>query len=123
MSFWHFLWEIVVIFVFVMFLVIFFQVIFDLFRSRDLSGWAKAGWVILLIVLPLIGVLIYLIARGHGMAERAAQGRAEQVEQLKAEMGASPTPAEQISQAKALLDSGSISAEEYERLKEKALAA
>ena len=79
--------------------------------------------MILLIVLPLIGVLIYLIARGHGMAERAAQGRAEQVEQLKAEMGAGPTPAEQISQAKALLDSGSISAEEYERLKEKALAA
>ena len=75
MSFWHFLWEMLVVFAFVVWIIIFFQVVFDLFRSHDVSGLGKAGWIILLVILPFLGVLIYLIVRGHGMAERAQKAQ------------------------------------------------
>jgi uncharacterized membrane protein len=117
MSFWHFLWEILVIFVFVMFVVIFFQVVFDLFRSKDVSGPGKAGWLLVLIILPFLGVLIYLIVRGHGMADRAVKTQLEDADRLRTAVGLAP--ADQIAQAKQLLDQGAINDEEFASIKKK----
>jgi hypothetical protein len=97
----------------------------DLFRRRDLSGWAKAAWIIFVIVLPYVGVLIYLIAQHDGMEERSAK----QVEQSKAQMddyvrsvSTASDPAEQIAKGKKLLDDGAITSAEFDALKQKALA-
>jgi hypothetical protein len=76
-----------------------FQVVFDLFRSTDVTGLAKAGW---LLVVPLIGVLIYLIVRSHGTADRATTTQLEDADRLRAAAGLAPT--DQISQAKLLRD-------------------
>lgn len=121
-SFWDVLWTTFVVFVWVMFIVILINVLIDLFRSHDLSGWAKAGWLVVLVILPFLGVLIYLIARGGGMQQRAIKQQQHDVEQLKKMVGSSDGPADQIAQAKALLDSGAIDQAEYEALKAKALA-
>ena len=105
---------------------VWFRCLFDLFSDSSLSGWAKAGWVILLIFVPWLGALIYLIARGRSMAERqraaAAQLQAEQEKYIQKVAGTSQVPAEQIASAKALLDSGAVTQAEYESLKAKALA-
>jgi len=120
MGFWHFLWDILVIFVFLIVLIIFFQVVLDLFRSHDLSGWAKAGWLILLIILPLIGILIYLIVRGSGMAERAVKNQLQDADRLRVASGLAPT--DEIANAKRLLDEGTISQDEFEAIKKKVLS-
>ncbi|MEO2140309.1 MAG: SHOCT domain-containing protein [Thermoleophilia bacterium] len=120
-SFWDVLWTTFVVFVWVMFIVILINVLIDLFRSHDLSGWAKAGWLVVLVILPFLGVLIYLIARGGGMQQRAIKQQQHDVEQLKKMVGSSDGPADQIAQAKALLDSGAINQAEFEKLKAKAL--
>jgi len=120
-SFWDVLWTTFVVFVWVMFIVILVNVLIDLFRSHDLSGWAKAGWLVVLVILPFLGVLIYLIARGGGMQQRAIKQQQHDVEQLKKMVGSSDGPADQIAQAKALLDSGAIDQAEFEKLKAKAL--
>ncbi len=115
---WFFIW--------IAALMVWFRCLFDLFGDRSLSGWAKAGWAILLVVLPWLGALIYLIARGRSMTERqmaaVAQRQAEQDKYIKDVAGSSQSAAEQISSAKSLLDSGAINQEEYETLKAKALA-
>jgi Short C-terminal domain/Phospholipase_D-nuclease N-terminal len=117
-SFWFFIW--------IAALMVWFRCLFDLFGDSTLSGWAKAGWAILLIFVPWLGALIYLIARGRSMTERQmtamAQRQAEQDKYIQQVAGASQTPAEQITSAKALLDAGTITQEEYESLKAKALA-
>jgi Phospholipase_D-nuclease N-terminal/Short C-terminal domain len=97
----------------------------DLFRSHDLSGWAKAGWTVLLIVLPYLGVLIYLIARGSKMSEHAAQDARRQDAMMRAyvrDAADTPGPAEQIERLAALQRNGDISTEEYEQAKAKILA-
>jgi ABC-type multidrug transport system fused ATPase/permease subunit len=125
-SFWDWFWLLVWTFVFVMYLMVLFQIIADLFRDRDLSGWWKALWIIFLIIFPFLAALIYLIARGRGMAERQAgqmreaQAATDQYIKSVASQGASP--ADQIASAKSLLDSGAITQQEYEQLKAKALA-
>lgn len=121
-SFWDVLWTTFVIFVWAMFLVVLINVVIDLFRSHDINGWMKALWLLILIALPLLGVLIYLIARGGGMAERAQKAQQAQVEQLKTMVGTAGTPADQIAQAKTLLDSGAIDQAEFDKLKAKALS-
>ena len=99
----------------------------DVFRRHDLSGWGKAGWILFTIVLPFLGVLIYLIAHGKDMGQRdIEQARAVQ-SQVDAHIRSVAGPgadgaASQIAQAKQLLDSGAISQAEYESLKAKALA-
>jgi hypothetical protein len=117
-SFWFFIW--------ITALFIWFRCLFDLFGDRTLSGWAKAGWAILLIFVPWLGALIYLIARGRSMTERqmaaAANMKAEQDKYIQQVAGASKSPAEQIADAKGLLDSGTISQDEFASLKAKALA-
>ena len=98
----------------------------DLFRDHDTSGGMKALWIIGLIVLPFLGVLIYMISRGQGMAERTAKQNAAAMEQADARIrsaaGTTASPGDQISQAKALLDAGAIDQSEFEKLKTTALS-
>jgi len=116
-SFWFFIW-IGAIFVWV-------RCIFDMFSDRTLSGWAKAGWAILLVFVPWVGALIYLIARGRSMTDRQVeavrQQQAAQEEYIQQVAGTS-SPADQIASAKGLLDTGAISQAEFDTLKAKALA-
>jgi len=98
----------------------------DLFRDPDTGGGVKALWVVLLIVLPFLGILLYLIVRGKGMgARQAAQMQAAQSafdDRIRSATAASGSPADQIAQAKALLDSGAIDQAEFAKLKAAALA-
>ena len=123
-SFGEFLWSLVIIFFMIVFFVILFQVLIDLFRSPDLSGWAKAGWTLFIIILPFLGLLIYLIVRGQGMSERAQQDAVESQQAfddyVRTTAGSGDSAA-QIANAKKLLDEGTISQEEFDRLKAKAL--
>ena len=127
MSFWDIIWFIVVFFAFTSYLMALFWILTDLFRDRELSGWLKAVWIVLLVVFPLITALVYLIARGRGMSERSAQQVAEArkaqdeyIRSVATSNGASGT--DQIAKAKELLDSGAISPDEFTALKQKALA-
>jgi hypothetical protein len=103
-----------------------FWVLGDIFRSKDLGGGAKTFWILFVILLPWLGVLVYVIARGKGMQERqieqAKDMQAAQAEYIKSVAGSSGSPAEQISSAKGLLDSGAITQAEFDQLKAKALA-
>jgi Short C-terminal domain/Phospholipase_D-nuclease N-terminal len=98
----------------------------DIFVSRDLGGWAKALWVIFVIVLPFLGVLVYLIARGHKVSEHAMQ--AAQVEDgaerrdIQIAVGASPSTADELARLADLKNQGVISEDEFEQLKAKAIA-
>ena len=125
MDFWDFFWLLVWSFFFVCYLMVLFQVIGDLFRDKELSGWWKALWIIFLIIFPFLAALVYLIARGRGMAERRA-GEMQQAQaatdQYIQSVASKSSPADQIASAKALLDSGAISQEEFDKLKQRALA-
>ena len=117
-TFWFFIWFAA--------LMLWFRCLFDMFGDHTLSGWAKAGWAVLLIFVPWLGALIYLIVRGRTMAERqmakVADLQAAQADYIKQVAGAPSSPAEQIASAKALLDSGDINQSEFDSLKAKALA-
>jgi ABC-type multidrug transport system fused ATPase/permease subunit len=124
-SFWDWFWLLVWTFFFVCYLMVLFQIIIDLFRDRDLSGWWKALWIIFLIIFPFLAAIIYLIARGRGMGERQAgeMRRAQAAsDQYIQSVAGSSNPAEQIASAKSLLDSGAITQDEFDKLKAKALA-
>lgn len=105
-----------------------FWIFGDIFRSRDLGGGAKTFWVLFVILVPALGVLVYLIARGGGMTERAIEQQKEvhaaQAEYIKSVAGSQGggSSAEQIASAKSLLDAGTITQEEFDALKAKALA-
>ena len=124
MDFWDFFWLMVYSFFFVAYLMVLFQIVADLFRDKELSGWWKALWMVFLIFLPVLTAIVYLIARGRGMARRQSemlvQARSDTESYIREV--ATTTPADQIAGAKALLDSGTITPGEYERLKTKALA-
>lgn len=119
------LWSMIAFFFFVIILSMIFQIIGDVFRSDDLSGATKAIWCIAIILVPWLAIFIYLIARGSGMTERAIKAN-QKAQQQFASYAASVAPTtsatDQIASAKALLDAGTISAEEFERLKAAALA-
>ena len=123
-NFASFLWDVLVIFAFVIWFWLLIAVFSDVFRRRDISGWGKAGWIILVIVLPYFGVFIYLIAEHDGIAERnTKQVEAQQAvadEYIRSVSG-SGGPASEIETAKNLLDSGAITQAEYDSLKAKAL--
>jgi hypothetical protein len=124
-SFWDWFWLLVWTFFFVCFLMVFFQILIDLFRDKDLSGWWKALWVIFLIIFPFLAALVYLIARGKSMGERRAaemQRAQADTDQYIQSVAGRGNPADQIASAKSLLDSGAITQEEFDQLKQKALA-
>jgi Short C-terminal domain/Phospholipase_D-nuclease N-terminal len=124
-TFGQVMWSFFVFFAWVLFFWLLFIVFGDLFRRHDISGWAKAGWTVFVILLPFLGILVYVIAYGKGMGER----RAQDVQQAQTQMdtyvrsvAASGDSAGQIAKAKELLDSGAISQAEFDQLKAKALA-
>ena len=118
-------WTMLVFFGWVIWFWLLITVFSDLFRRHDISGWGKAGWCAFVIVLPFLGVFVYLIAQGKHMAERRASDvKASQAafDQYVREAAGSSGPSDQIERAKQLLDSGAIDANEFEQLKRKALA-
>ncbi|MGC3995332.1 MAG: SHOCT domain-containing protein [Propionicimonas sp.] len=120
---WDFIWMFFTIFVLFAWLMALFSIISDLFRDKTLSGWAKAVWLLFLIFVPFLTALVYLIARGSGMAERAsAQASAQKAAADDYIRSVSGGAAGEIAQAKALLDAGTISPAEFDALKAKALA-
>jgi hypothetical protein len=125
MGFWDFFWLLIWSYFLFAYLMLLFRVFGDLFRDPQLGGFGKGLWALGLIVAPFLGVLVYLIARGHGMAERQAgaaeQARAQTDEYIKTVAGKSSS-AEEIASARALLDNGTITQTEFDRLKVKALA-
>lgn len=122
-TFWTFFWSALWFFFLLMWLMILFHVIIDLFRDKELSGVTKTLWVIFLVVLPFLAVLIYVIARGDGMAERSRDHQRAAQQQFDSYVqGVAGGSADQIAKAKELLDSGAISQAEFDQLKAKALA-
>ena len=114
---WFFLW--------VIWIIILFRVIFDIFRSHDMGGWAKAGWTIFVVVLPFLGVLIYLIARGKSMQERAMQRAAQQERDFRGyvqEAAGGTSSADQLSKLADLKERGVLTDAEFETEKAKVLS-
>ena len=113
------------IFMFVVWFWLLMTVVGDLFRDHEMSGAAKALWVVGLLIFPYVGILAYIIVRGGGMGARAARSMRDAQERFDAHVravaGSAPSPAEQIEKAKALLDSGAIDRAEFDRLKAKAM--
>jgi predicted PurR-regulated permease PerM len=119
------LWDILIFFAWVIFIWIAITVLIDVFRRHDVSGWAKAAWVVFVVILPWIGVLTYLIVNHTGMAERRAQDTQvaqAQFDQYVRSAAGKGGPASEIETAKQLLDSGAISQEEFDAIKAKALS-
>jgi hypothetical protein len=117
------LWSMIIFFFWVIWIWIVVTVLVDIFRRDDIGGWAKAAWVIFVVILPWLGVLIYLIAQHDGMRERRireAQGQKQAFDQYVRD--AAGGSAAEIAQAKQLLDSGAITQDEFEAIKAKALA-
>lgn len=115
------LWALLVAFLLVQVLVATFAVLWDLIRSTDLSGGAKAAWIVAFLVLPLVTVVIYLIARGDGIGERELARQAQRPTLPPPPAGATGVASE-LKVAKSLLDEGAISAEDFEQLKQRLLA-
>ena len=118
-------WTIFIIFLWVIWFWILITVFVDLFRSHDLSGWAKALWFIFILLLPLIGVLVYLIARGGKMHEHAVRDARQQEAEFRSyvqEAAGSQSPADQLAKLADLRDRGVITPAEFDREKAKVLA-
>ncbi|PJI93401.1 SHOCT domain-containing protein [Luteimicrobium subarcticum] len=123
MDFWNYFWLVVEMFFFVAYLFLLFYIISDLFRDRETNGWVKAIWIVFLIFIPFLTALVYILARGNGMAQRqqAAVVEAKQATDSYIRSVSGASPADQIAQAKELLDSGAIDQAEFEKLKASAL--
>ena len=114
------------IFLFILWIWLVISIFIDIFRSDDLSGWGKAGWMLVIIILPLLGVLIYLIARGDSMTKRqinrAQAQQAEFDDYVRSVSGSSGSAADEIGKLRDLRDSGAITDEEFQAQKAKLLA-
>jgi energy-coupling factor transporter transmembrane protein EcfT len=121
------LWTMIIFFAWVAWIWLLIVIFSDIFRRRDIGGWAKAAWIVFMIVVPFIGVLVYLIAQHDGMAERQAKqvetAREQTDEYIRSVATSNGGAADQIAKAKQLLDSGAITQEEFDSLKRRALAA
>jgi Short C-terminal domain/Phospholipase_D-nuclease N-terminal len=118
------MWTMLVFFVWILWFWLLFGVWTDIFRRDDISGWGKAGWLIFTILLPFLGVFVYLISQNKGMTDRSLQrAKAEraQFDDYVRDTAGSGGAAAEIEKAKALLDSGAISQDEFDALKRKAL--
>jgi hypothetical protein len=116
-SFTNFLMDVLAVFVFVMWFWLLITVFSDLFRRHDISGWGKAVWVIVMLLIPYIGVFVYMISQGRGMAERSSQQAQQARDELRRAVGFSV--ADEIQKLDGLKKSGSITGEEYARLRAK----
>ena len=119
-------WTVLEIFLWVLWIWVLIYVFIDIFRSRDLSGVAKALWFIFVLFIPLIGVLVYLIARGSSMHERAARQAEQQDQEVRTyirQAAGSPSSADQLAKLADLRDRGVITPDEFEQQKAKVLAA
>jgi ABC-type multidrug transport system fused ATPase/permease subunit len=119
-------WSILEFFLFVIWIWILIMVFIDIFRSRDLGGFAKALWFLFVLFIPLLGVLVYLIARGGSMHERAVRQAQQQDREFRTyvqDAAGSQSSADQLAKLADLRDRGVISAEEFEREKAKVLSA
>jgi Short C-terminal domain len=122
-AFWTLLW----FFLWIVWIFILFRVIFDIFRSHDLGGWGKALWLIFVIILPFLGVFVYVIARGKGMSERDMKQAAESEKQFRsyvqeAASSGGGTTADELAKLADLRDKGVITPAEFEAQKAKILA-
>jgi len=118
-------WTMLIFFAFFIWIWLLFTVFADLFRRDDASGWAKAAWIIFIIVIPYLGVLVYLIAEHKGMTERtirAQESAKSDMDQYVRSVAGQGDPSEQIAKAKRLLDEGTINQAEFDQIKQKALA-
>jgi uncharacterized membrane protein YcjF (UPF0283 family) len=120
------LWSMLIFFAWVIFIWIAITVLIDVFRRHDLSGWGKAGWTILIVILPWLGVLIYLIVNHQGMTERrvkeAQTSQAQFDDYVRKTAGSGAGAAGEIEKAKGLLDAGTITQAEFDAIKARALA-
>jgi Phospholipase_D-nuclease N-terminal/Short C-terminal domain len=124
-TFASFLWDMLLVFAFVIWFWLLITVFTDLFRRHDTSGFAKVLWVIFVIIAPYLGVLVYLLVEHQGMAERnmrQAQAQQAQFDQYVQSVASSGGAAAEIETAKGLLDSGAITQAEFDSIKQKALA-
>jgi len=123
-NFWDMVWLMISTFFFIAYLLIMFQIVVDLFRDHELGGGSKVLWVIGLIFVPVLTAIIYIIARGKGMAARqqAQLQKAKSETETYIKEVAGRSPAADIAEAKALLDAGTISPTEFDKLKAKALS-
>jgi energy-coupling factor transporter transmembrane protein EcfT len=120
------LWTMIIFFAWVAWIWMLIVIFTDIFRRRDIGGWAKAAWIVFMIIIPFIGVLVYLIAEHKGMADRQAdamQQAQQQTDQYIRSVAGSEGAADQIAKGKELLDSGAITQAEFDSLKSRALAA
>ena len=126
----EFLWSLLVIYFIIFYFMLLFRILGDLFGDHELSGWAKTGWIIFMLILPFLSIFVYLIVRGKGMYERAGvRAKAAKPRHSRttsgrwpARPGPRPTRARQIAKAHDLLQSGAINQQEFDALKAKALA-
>jgi hypothetical protein len=121
-------WTMVIFFLWIAWFWMLFSVWGDVFRRDDLSGWGKAGWLIFTLVLPFLGVFVYLIAQGKGMTSRSIAAQQAQKAQFddyvrETAAGSGSGPTAEIERAKILLDQGTITSNEFDAIKQKALAA
>jgi uncharacterized membrane protein len=121
-AFWSIMW----FFLWIMWFVLLFRVVLDIFRDDDLSGWAKTGWLVFTIVLPFLGVFVYVIARGKDMGKREqrhAQAKREQTERYIRETAgeAGTSEADELAKLSEIRARGDITDDEYRRAKEKVL--
>lgn len=124
--FLNILWTMIIFFCWVVWIWMMVVILTDVFRRRDIGGWAKAAWTVFLIVLPFVGALAYLIAQHDGMADRAAdraRGEQAQFDHYVKSVTTNGGNASEIDKAKRLLDNGTITESEFQTLKAKALAA
>jgi uncharacterized membrane protein YcjF (UPF0283 family) len=116
---------ILIFFAFVIWIWLLFMVFADLFRREDVSGWVKVGWIVLIILLPYLGVFIYLIAEHKGMTERSSrqqEAAKSEMDQYVRSVAGRSDPTEQIAKGEELLKQGAISQAEFDQLKRQALA-
>jgi hypothetical protein len=124
-SFWDIFWFICISYLFILYLMMMFNIIRDVFRDQEMSGLGKAAWLGVMLFFPLVTALIYLIVRGKGMAKRDYQARMaaqQQQDDYIRSVATTSSPSAEIAQAKSLLDSGVLTQAEFDAIKQKAMS-